>query len=90
MVPHIAILKMTIEEQENLLAAREPGFNADDYGVMVDRRLRMNLQDSSLFPQHRHSKKSLSRNVNLFLCPLIDRAGLEAVVRIFDLCTQFQ
>jgi hypothetical protein len=25
MIPHIAILKMTIEEQENLLAAREPG-----------------------------------------------------------------
>ena len=37
MVPHIAILKMTIEEQENLLAAREPGFDPDDYGVMVDR-----------------------------------------------------
>ena len=41
MVPHIAILKMTIEEQENLLAAREPGFNPDDYGVMVDRLSRM-------------------------------------------------
>jgi hypothetical protein len=37
MVPHIAVLKMTIGEQENLLAAREPGFNADAYGVMVDR-----------------------------------------------------
>jgi hypothetical protein len=41
MVPHIAILKITIEEQENLLAAREPGFNPDDYGVMVDRLSRM-------------------------------------------------
>ena len=37
MVPHIAVLKMTIEEQENLLAAREPGFDPDAYGVMVDR-----------------------------------------------------
>ena len=41
MVPHIAVLKMTIEEQENLLAAREPGFDPDAYGVMVDRLSRM-------------------------------------------------
>jgi hypothetical protein len=32
---------MAIEEQENRLAAREPGFNPDDYGVMVDRLARM-------------------------------------------------
>ena len=37
MVPHIAILKITIEEQENLLAAREPGFDPDDYGGLLDR-----------------------------------------------------
>ena len=41
MVPHIAALRMAIEQQENLLAAREPGFCPDTYGVMVDRLSRM-------------------------------------------------
>jgi hypothetical protein len=58
MVPHITILKMTIEAQENLLAAREPGFDPDNYGVMVDRL-------STFFKQARPPGRPSSRGRRL-------------------------